>query len=515
MEDINNSLKDEIKALALLDSVAYELIREATATKYKIRVGKLDEFVDKEKRSSEEEKSDTILFPKVEPWPDEISLPILLHEIVSILNKYISFNSGNEPIAIALWVVHTYTIEAAYITPTLFVTSPEMRSGKSTLLTALQRMAFKSVYASSITPSVVFRLYTKHRPTMFFDEADSYELEKNEELRGVLNAGHSRDTSGVLRTNPVTLEPERFDAFGAKCIAAIKGMPITIEDRSIIIQMRRMTKGAKKEKMRMINAQTRKEFSDIQRKCTRFANDNTENLKLIKPALPDELNDRAADNWCALFQIAGLAGKEWLKKTLEAALQLSGIKKESKSQGTELLEDILNLFDGIFKDTEEVTTAELIDALASDEEAPWGTYNSKRQIQKITPKQLANLLAPYEIKSKNNVGVNKLKGYSKSNFQDAFSRYVTSESAIFAAQPAPSAEPSTHADLQENEENNSIRSNRSTRSSPSSKGADSGWSRTERMNSGAPISPEIAPSLPLADVADINTNTGSQDYIDV
>lgn len=438
-----------------------------------------------------------------------------LDEIFTILNRFISFNSDSEPTAAALWIVHTYTIEAAYITPTLFVTSPEMRSGKSTLMTALQRMAFKPVYASSVSSSVIFRLYTKHHPTMFFDEGDTYQLDKNEELRGILNAGHSRDTSGVLRTNPDTLEPEMFDAFGAKCMAAIKGMPMTIEDRSIIIQMRRMVKGIKKEKMRLINAQLRKEFSDIQRKCARFTCDNIEKLKSITPTLPDELNDRAADNWYALFQIAILAGEKWFKKTWMAALQLSGIKKESKSQGIELLEDILNLFDGKFKEVDVVTTADLIGALCADEEAPWGTFNSKRQDTKITPKQLANLLAPYEIKSINNVGFEKRKGYLKSSFEDAISRYVCPEAPNFNAIPAISAQARTDDLLQENNENESICSTRSIRSLLSSEVADSGCSGKERMDSSNqnPFNPML--HLAGADVADKNANIGTRDYVEV
>src|SRR5258708_38949381 len=121
MTEDNITLKEkldiEIKRLVLLDAVQYELEREKIANQFGIRVGKLDEFINTERKKTEEEKSETVLFPKIEPWLDEVALSTLLDEIFTILNRFISFNSDSEPTAAALWIMHTYTIEAAYITP--------------------------------------------------------------------------------------------------------------------------------------------------------------------------------------------------------------------------------------------------------------------------------------------------------------------------------------------------------------------------------------------------------------
>jgi putative DNA primase/helicase len=513
-----DNLIAEIKELALLDLIEYELVRKEKANKFGIREGMLDDFVSTERKKTEEEKSETILFPKIDPWPDNVSLHQLLNEIVTLLNKYVSFNSEHESRAIALWVIHTYCLEAAYTSPILFVTSAEMRSGKSTLLSILQKITYKCVAASSITPSVLYRLYSKHHPTIICDEADTYMTDKNEDLRGVLNAGHSRDTAGVLRTNPDTLEVERFDAFGAKCLAAIKGLPGTVEDRSIIIKMRRMRKGEKKEKMRLVNDKLRKEFQDIQKKCLKFANDNIEALKKTDPILPEELHDRAADNWHSLFQIASLADKKWQDEAKNAALELSGIKQENKSLGIELLEDILNIFDGLFKNDASITTIELIGALCLDDEAPWATYNSKRSDTKITPRQLANLLSQYGIKSKNNVGIENRKGYLKSDFQDAFSRYIHTQGTDFTVLSAPSAQPNHNGGSGEIEQNNLSATNRSIRyplPQMNTQVADSACSGSERIKIN-PDKPSQAPSnITVADRADKSINSAERRYIDV
>lgn len=512
-------VENRINELSATSKLEYELIRNDEASKLGLRVNILDELIDNLKKKTEEEKSETVLFPKIDPWPDTITLSVLLDEIVVMLKKYVSFNSEHEPKTIALWVIHTYCIEAAYITAILFITSPEMRSGKSTLLAILQKILSKCVAASSITPSVLYRLIPKHQPSIICDEADTYMTEKNEDLRGILNAGHSRDTCGVLRTNPDTFEVELFNAFGAKCLAAINSLPGTVEDRSIIIKMRRKASGQKTEKLRLINEKLRKEFYDVQSKCIKFANDNITIIKTCDPELPDILHDRAADNWYSLFQIATLAGEEWLEDTKKAALYISGIEQENKSLGIELLQDILNLFDGVFKNDNSITTAELIGALCSDDEAPWATYNSKRQDPKITPRQLAKLLVPYGIKSINNVGIDNNKGYSKAAFVDAFTRYIPPETPCFAATSATSATPNEDAASMKDEAKKSSATSRSNRyqddtlSQPEI--ADSEYSGEERIEKETQKSSEAPLHIIGADVADKSGKSGMRDYIDV
>ena len=57
-----------------------------------------------------------------------------------------------------------------------------------------------------------------------------------------------------------------------------------------------------------------------------------------------------------------------------------------------------------------------------DEENSWATYNRGKP---LTPRQLAKLLAPYGIKPKTvRVNGRTPKGYDKSQFVDAFARYL-------------------------------------------------------------------------------------------
>ena len=91
-----------------------------------------------------------------------------------------------------------------------------------------------------------------------------------------------------------------------------------------------------------------------------------------------------------------------------------------------MLADIREIFEG--RQDRKISTAELIKALTHDDEKPWATYNRGHP---ISPSQLSKRLATYGIKSKTvRLGpYNTPKGYELSQFDDAFARYVRTESA--------------------------------------------------------------------------------------
>jgi hypothetical protein len=161
-------------------------------------------------------------------------------------------------------------------------------------------------------------------------------------------------------------------------------------------------------------------FEEIASKLARFAEDYSQQVLQARPDLPDELSDRAQDNWEPLLAIAECAGPDWLKRAKVAALKLSAAAEDAVSTGNELLADIQFVFES--KQVGKLKTTDLIDALVSDEEKPWATYNRGKP---FTPRQLANLLAPYGIKPKTvRFGAFTPKGYEAAQFTDAFSRYL-------------------------------------------------------------------------------------------
>ena len=130
-----------------------------------------------------------------------------------------------------------------------------------------------------------------------------------------------------------------FSTWGFKAVSGIGKRAATIEDRSIVINLKRK---AKSEKIARLRHAPKADFADVASRLARVAKDQMATFSLARPDLPEALNDRAQDNWEHLFAIAG---GHWLNKTKQAALSLSGVENEEPSHNTLLLADIRNVFD--------------------------------------------------------------------------------------------------------------------------------------------------------------------------
>lgn len=414
----DDGVSDTIKKLAVLNSIEYDRVRVERAKELCIRVGVLDKAVESERGTSlEEETGASILFPEIEPWPKPVDAAGLLTDIATVINRVAKLPPHSDT-AMALWVLFTYCIDAFFIAPILNVTSPEKRCGKSIVLGILQKLVFKAIQASNITGAAMFRSIDAWSPTLIIDEADTFVTGEKEELRGIINSGHSRSTAFVIRTVGDDHEPTQFSTWCAKCMAGIGHLPDTVKDRSIIIALRRKLTSEKVEKLRHIDDVL---FEELVSKCVRFAQDNMQALRIARPEIPEALNDRAADNWEPLFAIADIAGGDWPQIARDAALGLAGVEKESVSINVELLRDIKDVFDSK-NGRSSLLTHELIDALVVDEESPWATWNRGKP---ISPRQLAVRVKEFGAMAASiRNGTSTGKGYKKASFEDAFVRYI-------------------------------------------------------------------------------------------
>ncbi|MDR0842167.1 MAG: DUF3631 domain-containing protein, partial [Acidobacteriota bacterium] len=343
----------------------------------------------------------------------------LLSGLVATFKRFI-VGKEETMIAAALWVAMTWFIDIVHVAPLAVITAPDKRCGKSQLLAIMGKMVCRPLLASNVSSAALFRVIEAWRPTFLIDETDAF-MKDNEELRGILNSGHTRDSAYVIRTVGDDHIPRRFSTWGAKALAGIGKLADTLMDRSIILEMRRKLRTEKIEKLRHAG---RDLFSDQARKLARFASDNGDTMRLARPEIPASMNDRAQDNWEPLLAIADIAGGVWPKKARAAAVAISCGGEETASIGNELLADIQNVFEA--NRTDRIGTAELIKALCEDEEAPWNTYNRGKQ---ISPRQMANRLKEYGVVSKTiRIGFQTAKGYELSQFDEAFSRYISPSS---------------------------------------------------------------------------------------
>ena len=324
--------------------------------------------------------------------------------------------------ALCLWVIHTYALGATHISPILAIVSPEKRCGKTVLLDLLSRLVWRPLTAANITAASLFRSVEKWTPTLLIDEADTF-LMDNEELRGVINSGHRRDTAKVVRTAGVDYDPRVFSTWAAKAIAQIGKPPATVEDRAIVVPMKRKSRREQVERFRP--EKRAHELEILRQQVARWAADNIDFLRDADPHIPRELQDRAADNWHPLLAIADAAGGPWPDLARRHALLLSGSDRaEENSNGVQLLADLRDLFRE--RQTDFLPSYEIVPHLEQMEERAWGEWKNGKPISK---NQIAALLRKYGILP-DQVWCDggAVRGYQLAHFQDAFSRYLPMES---------------------------------------------------------------------------------------
>jgi len=380
-----------------------------------IRVGTLDEKVKAlRKKLEKEDDRDALPHWNVEPWPEPVDGAVLLDSIKRVFRRYI-FLPKDADIALSLWALHAWTMDAGDISPFMVLVSPTKRCGKTSVLILLFFLTPKSELAANITASSLFRYIEAVRPTLLIDEADTFARD-NEELRGILNSGHTRLAANIIRNVEVNGEhkPRRFSTWAAKAIATIRGLADTLEDRAVTVTLQRKPPGAKVE--RLLRRDT-EEFKRLRSQAARWAADNFDKLVDPDPQVPGALNDRAADNWRPLLAIAELVGGDWPARGREAALVLSG-EAQDDAIGVKLLNDIRLAFG----DDDAIRSADLVAKLAEDPERPWADWKHGRV---LTQNQLGRLLSGFGISSEtvDIPGLKSAKGYKRARFEEAWMAY--------------------------------------------------------------------------------------------
>ena len=431
-------LKAAIEQLAKLDPLAYDRVRKAEAQRLGVRVNTLDDAVAAARKRMGLDDADedgkqgkAIEFEEVEPWPSTVDGAQLLDDLVSIIRRFVVLPPHGAE-AMALWIAHTYLLDAAEHTPRLVLSSPVLRCGKSTTFDMMAELVHRPQPAASVTPAAMFRLIEAYAPCIMLDELDAL-LEKDQtgDIRGLINAGHSRAAAKVIRTVGEDFEPRSFSVWAPMAMALIGSLEKrwgTVADRAVVIPMQRKSPSVRLPRLRS----GKKEFAQLRRQIVRWADDHKERLQGAEPDMPEALNDRAADNWRPLFAIAAAVGGTWPEKARKAALGLSGseagVSVEADGAGVRLLSDIRGIFTELSSDR--ITTAELIQKLTAidDPEAPWAEWNSRSgwMDKQIKARQIAKLLKPFGIKP----GTVRLpddttpKGYMRKDFEAAFASYL-------------------------------------------------------------------------------------------
>lgn len=360
-----------------------------------------------------------------------------LDDVEAFLARFVAYPSVHARGAHVLWCAHAHLMECWESTPRIAFLSPEPGSGKSRALEVTELLVPNPVLAVNVSPAYLFRKIgdpDNGPPTVLYDEIDTVfgpKAKENEELRGLLNAGHRRGAvAGRCVVRGKQVFTEEIPAYAAVALAGLGDLPDTILTRSVIVKMRRRAPGENVEpfRRRLFEA----EGHALRDRLAAWTLRIFDQVDGAWPTMPDGIADRDADVWEALLAVADAAGGDWPTRAREAAVALVASAKESTpSLGIRLLSDLRT----IFGEHDHLATEYILNKLIEIEEAPWGDIRGKP----LDARGLSNRLRPYGVESKTvRVGDRTPKGYQRADLLDAWARYLPS-SPMGAATRATSA----------------------------------------------------------------------------
>lgn len=367
--------------------------------------------------------------------PPAIDGAALLDRLRAAIAQYVILPSTESLDAVVLWIAATYALPAWACAPRLVIRAPEKRCGKSRLLDLVEAACHNPLITVNASPAAVYRaIGTDDPPTLLIDEYDTIfgpaAAGSSEDLRGLLNAGHQRNRP-ALRYDANTQRVEKIATFAMAAMAGIGAAPDTIEDRAVVVHMRRRAGREKVRPWRIMR--DRPMVAAIGAELAEWLGGHLDVLRTAEPVMPVE--DRAADTWEPLISLADLAGGDWPIRARTAAITLTGAKEENAatSDRVRLLTDCRTVFTAA--DADALPTAQLIERLRALDESPWTDF---------TPHKLGVMLREFEIRSAGNIRfpTGQAKGYTRASFADAWDRYCTPDVPNMQGEPSQPSQPS-------------------------------------------------------------------------
>lgn len=169
-----------------------------------------------------------------------------LDQIYNFITKYIDFQDDTHiPKFIALYIMGTYVYSAFPAFPYLWLHG-ESGTGKSRLLQIISILSYYGIFVSKISASALYRTVEGTGSTVCIDEAEKLWGEKGDtDLIQMLNAGYKEGGKAFL-VDKQSRKAEVFNVYSPKVLASIKGLEATIENRAVLVVMRRTSKNLDK-----------------------------------------------------------------------------------------------------------------------------------------------------------------------------------------------------------------------------------------------------------------------------
>lgn len=344
--------------------------------------------------------------------------------VAAFLKRFVWFPDEYQAYALALWVMHTYCIDAAEITPRISVRAPTRGCGKSRLLEAMKLLVLTPEYQITPTAAVAFRLLGSGTPiTLLIDEIDTVYGPKaagNEDLRGVIDAGHGRGAT-VARCQGDEHKIVRFPVFGPLAMGGIGRLPGTIEDRCIVIELAKKGRDVMIERFRQRNKILRREAEELRGLLAAWAKRHVESLVDANPPLPEALSDRQQDGWEPLLAIADAAGGDWPRLARAASVSLAGAAAEDDTDEAAVIAAVRGIF-AAERYPEMMKVNDLVRGLNNLEDEAWSGWHRGAGYKAY---DLRRHLGAFGLKSRRaRIGDKNPWGYWLADLQPVWERYL-------------------------------------------------------------------------------------------
>ena len=255
------------------------------------------------------------------------TLAATIDDLAEWFATYVYTRTPHAYIVLALWVVHTHTIEMVSTTPRIQVTSPQPGCGKTTLMEHLHRLVMNSEMGSHATPPLICRIVNIQQTTLLLDETDNLMNPKKEgvgDLTALLNAGYRKGqpqarlvqkSKNDANTDGDGWAVVRHKTYAAVALAGIgHHLPEALTSRCIQIELDRARAGQV----------TETDWDEcelaawaLRDRIAAHADAIADDFSKPKPDVPG-LHGRPREVWMPLLQLANIAGPDTYTKALAA-----------------------------------------------------------------------------------------------------------------------------------------------------------------------------------------------------
>lgn len=167
-----------------------------------------------------------------------VNVADLYERIYSYFDRYLYLPEPRDKHLCILYILWTYIYTASEVNPYLYLIGLPA-TGKSTVADLCAKLAFNSLYSSSITTAAVYRIIDPSRGLLILNEGEKLEKAQpgtvEAELNTVLNAGYNKTQGTVARCEGADFSVRSFSCFAPIIIASTKSLLPALRTRCLKI----------------------------------------------------------------------------------------------------------------------------------------------------------------------------------------------------------------------------------------------------------------------------------------